>query len=69
MIQQKIDNAYNQIVIHDLNINSKYKECRRLLYSLEKAREEFNKKVDDIKSIQKELKEINNEIAYYEIIS
>ena len=68
MIQRKIDNVYNQIVIDDLNINSKYKECRRLISSLEKAREEYNEEVVDIKPIKIELEKINNEIAYYEII-
>ena len=68
MIQQKVDNAYNQIVIDDLNIDSKYKECRRLLLALEKAREEFNKEVVYKKPIQIELEKINNGIAYYEII-
>ncbi|MBF0989274.1 MAG: AAA family ATPase [Clostridiales bacterium] len=68
MIQQKIDNVYNQIFIDDLNINFKYKECRRLLSLLEKARKEFNEEIVNIEPIQIELEKINNEIAYYEII-
>lgn len=68
LIQQKYDNVYNQIFIDNLDINSKYEECKILLSELDRARKKFNEEIVDIKPIQLELEKINNEIAYYEII-
>lgn len=66
-IYSKKENVYKPIIIDVLNISLIFDTLISSLSVLEKARLEFNKNAIDVLSKRSELKEINNDIAYYDI--
>lgn len=67
LINQKIENVYEPILNEGFCLKNKYDECVTSLEELEKARKAFNEKATDTKPLIKELTNINNEIAYYDL--
>ncbi|MBD5091422.1 MAG: AAA family ATPase [Lactobacillus sp.] len=67
-IQVKIDNPYTSIVINNkfFTILQDFEEC---IKSFDARIIEYNKSIPDIPSILEEMSQINNEIAYYDIIN
>lgn len=67
-IQVKIDNPYALIIINDkiLTILHNFEECVK---SFDANIIEHNKNIPDIPSILAEMRQVNNEIAHYDIIS
>lgn len=67
LINQKIENVYEPILNEGFCLKNKYDECVTSLEELEKARKAFNEKATDTKPLIKELTNVNNEIAYYDL--
>lgn len=67
LINQKIDNVYEPILNEGFCLKNKYDECLASLEEMEKARKEFNEKATDTNPLIKELTNVNNEIAYYDL--
>lgn len=67
LINQKIENVYEPILNEGFCLKNKYDECVTSLEELEKARKAFNEKSTDTKPLIKELTNVNNEIAYYDL--
>lgn len=68
MIQKKIDKPYSPIVLGETIILSKLKELNGALFVLEQMRKEHNKPYEDAVSLRKELLNLNDQMAYYEIL-
>ena len=67
LINQKIENVYEPILVEDFKLKNKYDECLASLADMEKTRKEFNEKATDTRPIIAELTGINSEIAYYDL--
>lgn len=67
-IAKKKDNVYTPIVIEKIGFISKLDALINSLKLLEAARLEFNKNASNMVAKSKELKNINDDIAYYDII-
>ena len=67
LINQKIENVYKPILNEGFCLKNKYDECVASLEELEEARKAFNEKNTDTKPLIKELTNVNNEIAYYDL--
>lgn len=67
-IIQKTNDVYTPIVVSPIGITNKVNELVLTLKELEKNRQEYNKQASDIESKKKNLIEINNDIAYWEVI-
>lgn len=67
-IAKKKDNVYDPINIEEIGFVSKLDALIDSLKILEKTRIDFNNNVSDLESKINELKEINDDIAYYDII-
>lgn len=67
LINQKIENVYKPILNEGFCLKNKYDECVASLEELEEARKAFNEKTTDTKPLIKELTNVNNEIAYYDL--
>lgn len=68
LIQRKIDNPYEIILLSRLDINADIKNLLTLTKELEEKRAIYNQPFENITILRKELLELNNKIAYYEII-
>lgn len=66
-IQNKIANPYNPVMKEILDINQKKQCCVELLACLNKSVEVYNSKITNIKALQNELRNINDELAYLKI--
>ena len=67
LINQKIENVYKPILNEGFCLKNKYDECVASLEELEEARKSFNEKTTATKPLIKELTNVNNEIAYYDL--
>lgn len=67
LINQKIENVYKPILNEGFCLKNKYDECVASLEELEEARKAFNEKTTATKPLIKELTNVNNEIAYYDL--
>lgn len=67
LINQKIENVYKPILNEGFCLKNKYDECVASLEELEEARKVFNEKTTATKPLIKELTNVNNEIAYYDL--
>ena len=67
-ISQKSNDVYTPIVVRPLGIANKANELVLSLKELEKNRQEYNQKASDIESKKNSLIEINNDIAYWDVI-
>lgn len=68
LIQQKIENPYQPIEATNQRITTLIKQLVEILVTLESEREEYNKKATNTSPIIIKLKEINNQIAYYDVV-
>lgn len=66
-LQQKIDNPYSPIEIEDTRIKELYDQLRRSLIEIEKERNKYNEKIQNVEMIKEELKKLNKSISYYDI--
>lgn len=67
-IQEKYEKPYTPILDKSFNIQETLDDCNKAMMNLEKVRSEYNEQYDNEVLIIKELKVLNDEIAYYEII-
>ena len=67
-ISQKSNDVYTPIIVRPLGIANKAGELVLSLKELEKNRQEYNQKASDIESKKNSLIEINNDIAYWDVI-
>ena len=67
-VNQKSNDVYTPIVVKTIGIKNKTSELVLALKELEKNRQEYNQKVSDIESKKNSLIEINNDIAYWDVI-
>lgn len=68
LVDKKIENPYVPISRVDLNLETTYEQCEKLLLELTGERDTYNNEIIDEKTIISKLVEINNEIAYYDIV-
>lgn len=68
LIDKKIENPYIPISRVDLNLEITYEQCEKLLLELAREIDIYNNEIIDTKTILSKLEEINNEIAYHDII-
>lgn len=66
-LQQKIDNPYNPIEIEDIRIKELYDKLRSSLTKIEKERNEYNEKIQNVEMLIGELTKLNKSISYYDI--
>lgn len=67
-INQKSNDVYTPVVVNNVGIANKVSELVLALKELEQNRKEYNKKASDIESKKNSLMEINNDIAYWDVI-
>ena len=68
LLEQKIGNVYDVITVKPFDLKRKYEDCTSELENLEKLRIEFNNQATDTTPLVNQLKEINNDIAFYDIV-
>lgn len=67
-LRKKIDDPYISISLDDLNIEEKKNALVAFLIELEKARQAYNEPFKNIAKLQTELRQLNQEIAYWETV-
>ena len=68
LVEQKISNVYEIIVVTPFDIKKKYEDCVTELEKLEQLRLAFNEHATDVSPLVNQLKKINNDIAFYDIV-
>lgn len=66
-IDKKINNPFDPINIDNKNLVELYESLNSKLYILEEKRIEINSAIDDKNGLKERLKEVNDNIAFYEI--
>lgn len=66
-IDEKIGNLYKPIIFNQQNVVEKFHILKQNLEILEKKRVDYNRRIDDVESDKKKLREINSDLAFYEI--
>lgn len=69
LIEQKCENVYIPIIREAIGLKTKYDTCRECIKKLEEARVEYNKTATDTSGLVGNLRRINADIAYYDIIA
>ena len=68
-IDEKIGNLYKPIIFSQQNVVEKFYKLKQNVETLEKQRLDYNKRIDDVEPIKQKLREINSDLAFYEIAS
>lgn len=66
-IDEKTGNLYKPIILAQQNVVDKFYKLKQNLETLEKQRVEYNKRIDDFEPLKQKLREINSDLAFYEI--
>lgn len=66
-IEEKIGNLYKPIDLNQQNVVVKFTTLKQNLEALEQQRIDYNNRIDDIEPIKEKLREINSDIAFYDI--
>lgn len=67
LIYKKLDNAYLPIIQKELPFNELYELLNKQLVALEYARLEYNKKFEEVGVLQRELIQLNKQLAYFAV--
>ena len=67
LIQKKMDNPYESIILSRLEINSKIVKLREFIDKLKEKIVLYNEPFENITRLKQELIKLNNDIAYYQI--
>ena len=68
-IDEKTGNLYKPVILIQQNVVEKFYKLKQNLEALEKQREDYNKRIDDVEPIKQKLRDINSDLAFYEIAS
>ena len=66
-IDEKTGNLYKPIILNQQNVVEKFYKLKQNLETLEKQRVDYNKRIDDVEPVKQKLREINSDLAFYEI--
>ena len=67
LLQKKMDNPYEEITLSKLEINDEFRKLRSLLDDLQRKIAVYNRPFENVALLRKELLEINDHRAYYQI--